>query len=156
MVWTSFIVRSTVKKKKAWPSVGRGAYSVKSLKKVFRVDVAFSRRRKVHASEAVDRQISTALLKAKLISLQFDTKLMYTSHPLLSMQKKRKSSRNCILLRLFEIVSWFFSKWTLNLQGSAPACMRQTTLFEQVVRNSEDFIGNRNLRSITTVWWTPL
>ena len=151
-------MRSTVKKKKKKKrsvTVSEPRCLQRQIsKKVFRVDVAFSRRRKVHASEAVNRQISIALLKAKLISLQFDTLLMYTGHPLLSMQKKRKKQqksyssstvRDCLLV-------FFFSKWTLNLQGSTPACVRQTTLFEQVVRNSEDFIGNRNLRSMMSVW----
>ena len=74
------------------------------------------------------------------------------------MQKKRKKSRNrtCILLRLFEIVSLLFSQWTQNLQGGVPACVRQTTLFEQVETKNEDFIGSRYLRSITSIWWTPL
>ena len=52
------------------------------------------------------------------------------------MQKKKKS-RNCCLLRLFEIVSLIISQSTLNLQpvqGNVPACRRQIALCHVHVR----------------------
>ena len=50
----------------------------------------------------------------------------HTCHPLFGMQKK---SKNRILLRLFVIVSLLISQWTLNLQGSVHACVRQAALY---------------------------
>ena len=43
--------------------------------------------------------------------------------------ENEKKSKSRILLQLFEIVSFLISQWTLNRQGSVPACVRQTTLY---------------------------
>ena len=125
-------------------------------KKLFIV-VAWSPGRKVHAcrsgrSADIDCAFEGQVEGASTRSSSTPSRST-PGHPLFSMQKKRKKSRNrTYILRLFKIVS----QWTLNLQGAVPACVRQTTLFEQVEMKNEDYTGSRYLRLITSIWWAPL
>ena len=119
-------MRSTVLKlKKKKNTVELRSLQGQISKKVLRVFIRRSPRQWVHTCE---RGRSIADVKSAFEgdgrhSLQFDTKLICTTRPLLRMQKKKSKNR---ILQLFEIVSLLISQLTLNLQGSVPAWVRQT------------------------------
>ena len=52
-------------------------------------------------------------------------------------ERTEKAKKSCFSSR-FEHVSLFISQWTLTLQGSVPAYVRQTALFGQAVGKNDD------------------
>ena len=127
-------MRSTVKKKKKKKTQSCcEACRVKSPKKCCESLSNLQGSGCTHANVVDQSQMSIALLKALVRhSLQFDTELIYTTRPLLRMQKKKKEKRKNRILQLFEIVSLLILQLTLNFQESVPACIRTEMAFKPV------------------------
>ena len=72
-------------------------------------------------------QMSIRLLKA-LVGTRSSSTPSRSTPPaaFIGMQRKKKKKSTNRILQLFEIVSLLISQLTLNLQGSVPACVRQT------------------------------
>ena len=123
-------MRLTVKKKKK-KTVKLRSLQGQISKKVLRVVIRRSPRQWVHTC---DRSRSIADVKCAfegeaLAPVRHHVDLHHPpafTHAEKEKNKKKKSKNG--ILQLFEIVSLLISQLTLNLQGSAPAWVRQTAL----------------------------
>ena len=122
------IVKKKNKKKNKTQSCS-GVCGVKSPKKCCDSLSDLQGSGRTHANVVDQSQMSIALLKALVDTRSSSTpSRSHACHlPTFRHAEKEKKTENRIL-QLFEIVSLLISQLALNLQGSVPACTRETTL----------------------------
>ena len=136
-VWTCFVVRSTVKKKNCDRQrvALRCLHSQISKKKCTESlpDLQGGRYRDLRMRK---RLIGTQQILKALALAPVQHRAASTTAIHFWACRKEKKRRNRVLLRLFEIASLFISQWTLDLQASVPARVRQMKLLSSLWRRT--------------------